>query len=78
MSSPFWFEFVTQSDSPHGKVSLCGLCGNTGVIRMSGVKSPAGFPVPPVTKPCICPNGRAIKRHGGVTAAYLDQLNSGL
>ena len=40
----------------------CGLCGNSGFIGMSGLKTSAGILVVAIEKvPCICPNGRAIK-----------------
>lgn len=48
-----WLEFKSES--------LCGLCGNTGMLVTSGVRSPRGFPIPPVANHCICPNGRVIK-----------------
>lgn len=49
--------------SPHG---FCGLCGNVGAIDTRGVTTPAGHPAGDVFF-CICPNGRALKQHGGVT-----------
>lgn len=49
-----WFEYE--------RAGHCGLCGNTGFINMSGLKTAARVPIPPVVQaPCICPNGRAIK-----------------
>jgi len=48
-----WEEFTVSG--------LCGLCGNTGMVDTKSV-SPAGFPCG-INAPCICPNGRAIKRH---------------
>lgn len=48
-----WFEFLSGY--------ICGLCGNSGEICMSGLVTPIGQPIPPVTGYCICPNGRAIK-----------------
>ena len=40
----------------------CGLCGNSGFIGMSGLKTSAGILVVAIEKvPCICPNGRTIK-----------------
>lgn len=40
----------------------CGLCGNSGLISMSGLTTPAGTLLAALEKaPCICPNGRAIK-----------------
>lgn len=41
---------------------FCGLCGNHGYINITGRTTPAGVLLKPVVdKPCICPNGRAIK-----------------
>lgn len=41
----------------------CGLCGNHGMIDTRGkVSTPAGHPCG-IYAPCICPNGREIKKH---------------
>lgn len=49
-----WFEYAIDGH--------CGLCGNSGLINMSGLKTAAGTSVAPLEKvPCICPNGRTIK-----------------
>jgi hypothetical protein len=49
-----WLDFV--------RAGMCGLCGNSGFINMSGLRTAVGLEVPPVVQaPCICPNGRAIK-----------------
>ncbi len=48
-----WLEFLVGN--------VCGLCGNTGTIRVTGVTKPDATPVAPVTGYCICPNGRTIK-----------------
>jgi hypothetical protein len=49
-----WFEYMSGN--------FCGLCANTGLISISGLKTAAGHEcLPIVNKPCICPNGRAIK-----------------
>ena len=48
-----WLEFVNRNH--------CGLCGNTGYVDTRGVCTPAGLEVG-VRRPCICPNGRAIRR----------------
>lgn len=47
-----WLEFVVSD--------LCGLCGCTGYITQAAV-SAAGVVVRLHARPCICPNGRAIK-----------------
>ncbi|HMP71544.1 MAG TPA: hypothetical protein PKA76_19515 [Pirellulaceae bacterium] len=54
-----WLEFNTPDN-------LCGLCGNRGRIVHTD-KSPAGVETIIVDRPCICPNGRAIKKQ----SAYL-------
>ena len=51
------------------RAGICGLCGNSGFINVSGLKTAAGLELPPVVQaPCICPNGRAIK-HAARSAA---------
>ena len=50
-----WLEFVDP------EVRLCGLCGNTGLITHTSI-SCAGVLAYVENKPCICPNGRAIKK----------------
>jgi hypothetical protein len=42
------------------KLGVCGLCANHGILRMSGLTTPAGYPVEPVEGFCICPNGRVM------------------
>jgi len=44
---------------------LCGLCGNSGTIDTTGVKSPAGVECGGKFF-CICPNGRSMKEHGEI------------
>lgn len=40
----------------------CGLCGNSGMVNTVGqVKTAASWEVG-IKAPCLCPNGRAIKR----------------
>lgn len=59
-----WDEFIVHvPDERPGieKISLCGLCGNTGRLHQIGVRSPAGILLPAIDRPCICPNGRALK-----------------
>lgn len=50
--SELWQEFITNG--------LCGLCGNSGVIVTTGLRSSAGYPCGTI-KYCICPNGRKMK-----------------
>lgn len=48
-----WFEFM--------KNHHCGLCANSGLINISGLRTPAGVELEPlVNAPCICPNGSVI------------------
>lgn len=60
-----WDEFVVTIYQELGdkkfEIPMCGLCGNNGILAMSGLKSPAGHPIPPARGYCICPNGRAMK-----------------
>lgn len=59
----YWEEFVVEVPWNGRKTHLCGLCGNTGRLPAMTTHSPAGTLVClPKGKPCICPNGRAIKR----------------
>jgi len=57
-----WEEYNVDVKSDPFDYTVCGLCGNHGIIRMSGLRTPKGDYVPPVVQPCICPNGRAHKR----------------
>jgi hypothetical protein len=56
-----WEDFIVDVTSRAGTWPCCGLCGNTGVLAISGRLTPAGISVPPVRGHCICPNGRATK-----------------
>lgn len=65
-----WEEFcvdvkTTLPGAPPGSekmlVPLCGLCANTGYIEHDAV-SPAGTRIHLDPRPCICPNGRAVKK----------------
>jgi hypothetical protein len=64
-----WDEFNVRVEVPHlpgHTIPLCGLCGNSGRIRMT-VPAPAcgyasGFVAPVLDHYCICPNGREDKR----------------
>ncbi len=66
MTEKTWEEFGIKVYDPELglEVSLCGLCGNTGYIHTMGVFSPKKLSVPPMDKPCICPNGRYMKKKG--------------
>jgi hypothetical protein len=61
-----WREFIVEAPPPKGSkdvlesVPVCGLCGNTGIVE-TFAKTLYGAPCG-VRKPCICPNGRAVKR----------------
>jgi hypothetical protein len=64
VDSNTWLEFEVEVYIPKLQGSFggfCGLCGNTGVLEVSGRLSPIGIPTPPVEGHCICPNGRALK-----------------
>lgn len=55
-------EAIDMSDEFMSKDHLCGLCGQNGIIDTVGkMFSPAGVECG-VKVPCICANGRAIKR----------------
>lgn len=41
---------------------LCGLCGNSGVIDTTGVRTNAGVLVGGLHY-CICPNGQVFRQH---------------
>lgn len=61
-----WEEFLVEIkdkfDDFEYAFPVCGLCGNTGLVSTK-CKSPAGIPVQMDSRPCICPNGRSIKKH---------------
>lgn len=59
-----WHEFMVRVKDParpESSYPVCGLCGNTGIIRTVGVVTPNGIPVDTIERFCICPNGRAMK-----------------
>lgn len=59
-----WEEFMVKVPGTMGfDVSVCGLCGNTGMIDTSKSPpvTPYGVTIVPIRKPCICKNGRFIK-----------------
>jgi len=56
-----WKEFLQSTPPDYEHPHICGLCGNHGVVRLEGVRTPAGVELPSLERPCICPNGRAQK-----------------
>ena len=62
VDSDLWFEFIEKG--------LCGLCGNSGFLDTTkSAVSPTGVECG-VRRPCICPNGRAIKAHLDAETCY--------
>lgn len=60
-----WEEFIIHRsddrfESPHNMITLCGLCGNDGIVDTSKTAEHYGKMVG-VVGYCICPNGRARK-----------------
>lgn len=54
--------FSLSDEFSHPTHHLCGLCGNHGIIDTVGkIRSPAGVECG-IKVPCLCANGRAIKR----------------
>ena len=51
----YCIEFYTNKE-------VCSLCGNSGVVDTTGVKSPRGVEVGRKNF-CLCPNGQAIRKH---------------
>jgi len=49
----FWYAYYTKEHH-------CSLCGNSGVIDTTGIKTPAGLVVGDKHY-CICPNGQCIR-----------------
>lgn len=54
-----WHEYTVYV----GDVSLCGLCGNGGIVNTIESAKWAGHKVG-VRRACVCPNGRQLKRMG--------------
>lgn len=54
-----WDEFMGPASNP----THCGLCGNSGIIDTVGKIQTAAVYECGIRAPCLCPNGRAIKRH---------------
>ena len=58
MDDLFWLEYnAVTPDSPYG---VCSLCGNSGIVDTTGVRSPRGHEVGRRNF-CVCPNGRKSK-----------------
>ena len=61
-----WREYLVEVAPPGDlkdkieTIPICGLCGNTGIVE-TFARTPYGTPCG-VCKPCICPNGRAMKK----------------
>lgn len=63
MTNDLWQEFYVDVTRPDGiKITVCGLCGNSGTVDTTTTAKifdkPAG-----IKSFCICPNGRAMKKH---------------
>jgi len=54
----YWLDHYV-GDPPLG---LCTLCGSTGIINTTYVRSPAGVFPGKHSEYCICPNGRAMRK----------------
>jgi hypothetical protein len=52
----YWYE--------HYMTEHCTLCGNSGVIDTTGVRTAVGIPVGRKNW-CICPNGQILRAHVG-------------
>lgn len=50
----YWLEYYVSDNH-------CSLCGNTGIIESRGVRTPAGYELPPKSNWCICPNGQQLR-----------------
>jgi hypothetical protein len=62
VSMTFLEAMALPDEYSHPTLHLCGLCGNHGIIDTVGkVVSPAGVECG-IKVPCVCANGRAIKR----------------
>jgi hypothetical protein len=58
MSDPITAYWLDHYANDH-----CTLCGNSGIIDTTGVKTAAGYPVGRKNF-CICPNGQELREHG--------------
>lgn len=54
-----WYEFIDI------EANLCALCGNRGILRVESF-NPVHSLVLGYEGPCVCPNGRALKKGGAV------------
>lgn len=67
--SEAWLEFsvFVKDDRPGiDEISICGLCGNSGLISTLGTaRTPRGIGAKSVGVEayCICPNGRSMKKN---------------
>jgi len=62
MAKALWWEFMVEMDDSFlPKFNKCGLCDNSGMVDLKVVNARTGR-VYTDQRPCICPNGRAIKR----------------
>jgi hypothetical protein len=52
-----WYEFIDI------ETGLCALCGNNGIIHTESL-NPARTHRIGYEGPCVCPNGRALKKSG--------------
>lgn len=81
-----WEEFCVEvasvlpgagPDAQKFTISLCGLCANTGFISHDAI-SPAGVKIHLDPRPCICPNGRAVKKGQPRPPKKINKLENGL
>lgn len=63
--SDLWLEFMVGG--------MCSLCGQSGIIDTRGIRTPAKFECGGLHY-CICPNGRALKKHGANKLDWLTQV----
>ena len=75
VENEIWREFLTDA-YPSAPVRVCGICGNTGMIAPGPMKTPAGLAVVPISKPCICPNGRVIAKRQQNLERFLRECES--
>ena len=61
-SKALWREFLVEfDDGIMPNFSKCGLCDNTGLVALEVTNARSGK-VYQDNRPCICPNGRVIRR----------------
>ena len=56
-----WYEFVDI------EANLCALCGNSGILETEAF-NPQRTAIVGYRGPCVCPNGRALKKGGACVA----------